>query len=116
MVVTSDGTAFQVWDASTGRPVGLPRSCHGVVVNLAMGPAGTVYVEESPVTDAQWGHRHIVWKEAASRRIVVPETGPGGIASFSPDGRYPDLGGRDSGRLWDVSVDPPHGAHETGSE
>ncbi len=66
-VVTSERTAFQVWDASTGRPVGSPGSCRGIVVNLAMGPHGTVYVEESPVPDAEWGHRHIVWKEAPSR-------------------------------------------------
>ena len=107
MVVTSEGTSFQVWDASTGLPVGSARSCHGLVVNIAMGPSGTVYVEESPVADADWGHRHIVWKEAASRRFTVPETGPRSIATFSPDGRYLYLGGIHSGRLWDLSEDPP---------
>jgi WD40 repeat protein len=112
LVVTSEGTTFQVWDASTGRPAGVPRSCHGVVVNVAMGPAGTVYVEESPVPDAEWGHRHVVWKEAASRRVAVPEMGPGGVATFSPDGRYLYVGSRQSGRLWDLSEDLPRARPE----
>jgi WD40 repeat protein len=132
MVVTSEGTTFQVWDASTGRPAGIPRPCHGLVVTVAMGPAGAVYVEESPVPDADWGHRHIVWKDAASRRVGVPEmvlggvatfspdirgsglwvykdseVGLGGVATFNPDGRYLFVGGRHSGRLWDLSEDPP---------
>jgi WD40 repeat protein len=108
MVVSSEGTAFQVWDTSTARRLGSPRPCHGVVVTLAMGPAGAVYVEESPAEGTDWGHRHVVWKEeTAGRRIGVPETGVGGVARFSPDGRYLYIGGPRTGRLWDVSEDPP---------
>jgi len=112
MVVTSEGTTFQVWDASTGRPVGKPRSCHGLVVTVALGPASMVYVEESPAPNADWGHRHIVWKEAASRRVGIPEQVPGGVATFSSDGRYLYLGGRQAGRLWDLSEDPPRSRPE----
>jgi len=110
--VTSDGTTFRTWDSTTGRPVGVPQACQGHVVAIAMGPAGTVYVEEAPAPDADWGHRHIVWKESASRRVGVPETEPGGVATFSPDGRYLYVGGRRSGRLWDLSEDPPRAKSE----
>ncbi len=132
MVVTSEGTTFQVWDTSTGRPVGPPRPCHGLIVTLAMGPAGVVYVEESPAPGAESGHRHIVWKEAVSHLLgVLPQKGLGSVAAFTPDGRYlfvggsqpggavavgaveaPDgrylfVGGRRTGRFWDVSEEPP---------
>ncbi len=106
-VVTSERTSFQVWDASTGGPVGSPGSCRGIVVKVAMGPHGTIYVEESPASDAEWSHRHIVWKEGTSRHVQLPETRPGGVAAFSPDGRYLYVGGRHAGRLWDLSEDPP---------
>ncbi len=49
---------------------------------------------------------------SAKPRIEVPETQPGGVAAFSRDGRYLYIGGRHSGRLWDLSEDPPRGRPE----
>jgi WD40 repeat protein len=113
MLVTSEGTTLQVWDASTGRPVGGPRSCSGAVAAVAMGPGGMVYVEEAPDPNAEMGHRHVVWKEAPPRPSVIPEREPGMVAKFSPDGRYLFVGGNRSGRLWDLSADPPRSRPES---
>jgi WD40 repeat protein len=106
-VVTSEGTTIRVWDCTTGRPDSVPQACQGHIVGVALGPTGMVYVEESPVPHADWGHRHVVLKDTAGKRVVVPEQEPGGVVIFSPDGRHLYIGGRRSGRLWDVFEDPP---------
>jgi WD40 repeat protein len=107
MVVTSEETAIRVWACTTGRPDSVPQACQGHVVGVALGPTGMVFVEESPVSHADWGHRHVVLKDTAGKRVVVPEQEPGGVVTFSPDGRHLYIGGRRSGRLWDVFEDPP---------
>jgi WD40 repeat protein len=106
-VVTSEGSTIRIWDCTTGHSVSGPKACQGQVVAVALGPTGMVYVEESPVPHADWGHRHVVWKDIAGKRVIVPEQEPGGVVSFSPDGRHLYIGGQRSGRLWDVSEDPP---------
>jgi tetratricopeptide (TPR) repeat protein len=96
----------RLWDAATGRPIGMPMEHSGWVYSASFSPDGRSILTGSGDTTAR------IWDSATGRPLGPPLEHPGGVTSvaFSPDGRsiltaYGDI----AARLWDAATGQPIG-------
>ena len=99
-ILTGGLRKAQLWDAVTGRAVGLPMRQEATIVAAAFSPDGATVL-----TAGETGGR--LWDAATGAAISHPTfPHPKGALSvaFSPDGRLVLTGGNDdTARLWDAA-------------
>jgi WD40 repeat protein/serine/threonine protein kinase len=101
-----DKQQAQVWDCSTGKPVGAPLRHGAGVYQAAFSPDGSRVVTASGDTTAR------VWNVATGEPVTPPLRHDKGVpyASFSPDGRRVVTSSWDGTvRLWDATTGKPAG-------
>ncbi|HEX7837238.1 MAG TPA: hypothetical protein VF469_07225, partial [Kofleriaceae bacterium] len=82
VVTASDDQTARVWDAATGKPLGVPLTHKATVLSAAFSPDGTRVVTASVDGTAR------VWDAATSKPLGAPLTHQAKVrsAAFSPDG------------------------------
>jgi WD40 repeat protein len=111
----SRGRLAQIWDASTGKPIGKPLRGHTLTINTAaFSPDGTRIVTTSADNTAR------IWDASTGEPVGKPLTGhlgPVFCGVFSPDGRRIVTGSYDrTARLWDAATGEPVGEPLKGHE
>jgi WD40 repeat protein len=103
VVTTNDGPSCDVWDASTGRPLGSLDGDKGSVNHAAFSRDGKWIVTSSSDGTAR------VWDAATRRSIALLRHGaPVALAEFSPDGKTVITAGLDEkARLWEARTGEP---------
>ncbi len=95
-----DNTA-RLWDAATGKPIGVLAGHEGAVWSVAFSPDGTRIVTGSADNSAR------VWDAATGNqlRVLAGYEGIVWAVAFSPDGRRVLTGSGDrTARLWDAAT------------
>jgi WD40 repeat protein/serine/threonine protein kinase len=104
-VVTMDGDKIvRVWDAATGKPLGLPLAHQGAVGSAAFSPDGSRVVTASVDQTAR------VWDAATGKPLGLPLAHQGAVesAAFSPDGSRIVTASADmTARVWDAATGKP---------
>ncbi|HEX7836443.1 MAG TPA: hypothetical protein VF469_03220, partial [Kofleriaceae bacterium] len=98
----SDDQTARVWDAATGKPLGVPLTHQGSVRSAAFSPDGTRVVTASLDKTAR------VWDAATGRPLGVPLTHQDAVvsAAFSPDGtRVVTASDDQTARVWEIPLD-----------
>jgi tetratricopeptide (TPR) repeat protein len=100
---SEDWTA-RLWDAATGRPLGLPMTHQSVVGAVAFGPDGRTVLTGSRDRTAR------LWDAATGRPLGTPMTHQDWVSAvaYSPDGKTVLTGGG-TARLWDAATGRPLG-------
>jgi len=104
-VLTSsfDNTA-RLWDAASGKPIGLPIEHQSAVMSVAFSPDGKAVITGS------WDKTARLWDAASGKPIGSPLAHQDAVraVAFSPDGRAV-LTASDDGtaRLWDAATGKP---------
>jgi WD40 repeat protein/serine/threonine protein kinase len=102
----SEDSSARLWDAATGRPLGLPLIHQGQVCALAYSPDGKTVLTGSFDNTAR------LWDAATGRPLGLPMThraAPVAVA-YSPDGKTVLTGSWDNtARLWDATTGRPLG-------
>jgi hypothetical protein len=98
--------AARLWDAATGRSLGLPMRHGGLVQAVAFSPDGQTLLTGSDDTTAR------LWQAATGRPVgpVLRHEGMVRAAAFSPDGQIILTGSDEkTARLWDAATGRPLG-------
>ena len=108
LVSGSDDYTLRLWDAATGKPIGLPLQGHtNWVISVAFSPDGRRIVSVSSDNTLR------LWDAASGQPIGPPLQGHTNSVSsvaFSPDGRRIVSGSLDNTlRLWDAATGQPIG-------
>jgi roadblock/LC7 domain-containing protein len=106
VVTASEDQTAQVWDASSGRPVGEPLRHDSWVSAASFSPDGHWVVTASEDKTAR------VWEAASGRPVGEPLRHDGQVnaASFSPDGRWVVTASVDrTARVWEAASGRPVG-------
>jgi WD40 repeat protein len=109
IVSGSADSTLRLWDASSGRPIGMPLQGHPYSVNsVAFSPDGRRIVSGSGDNTLR------LWDASSGRQIGSPLQGHTGMVvsvAYSPDGRRIVSGSHDNTlRLWDASSGQPIGS------
>ncbi|GAA0971904.1 hypothetical protein GCM10009555_024050 [Acrocarpospora macrocephala] len=90
----------RLWDVRGCRAIGDPLDNGDAVWDVAFGPDGGYLVTASSNGTLQ------LWDMATRRRLGDPRPHPGGVkaVAFSPDGKTVASAGRDSARLWAMTL------------
>jgi WD40 repeat protein len=99
VLTASDDRSAKVWDAETGRPVGLPMTHFDIVEQAAFSPDGL------RVATASWDKTARVWDARTGQPLTEPlrHDGPVYGVHWSPDGRRLLTSSTDgTARLWEV--------------
>jgi WD40 repeat protein len=107
VLTTSHDHTSQVWDVSTGRPVGPPLSHKYYATAGAFSPDGKVVVTGGWTGD----NTARLWRVGTGEAIGLPmqhEAGVGTVA-FSPDGKTIVTGSGEKVRFWDAETGRPSG-------
>jgi WD40 repeat protein/serine/threonine protein kinase len=102
---SEDNTA-RLWDAATGKAIGMPIEHKGAVLAVAFSPDGKVALTGSRDNTAR------LWDAVTGRSIGSPleHRGPVVAVAFSPDGKAALTGSLDNtARLWDAATGKPIG-------
>ena len=95
----SDDSTARLWDAATGRPIGIPMAHQGQVRAVAFSPDGKTVLTGSSDKTAR------LWDAATGRPIGTPLNHKATVfaVAFSPDGKAVLTGSSDkTARLWPV--------------
>jgi WD40 repeat protein/energy-coupling factor transporter ATP-binding protein EcfA2 len=108
IVTASQDKTARVWDAETGKPIGVPLRGHeDVVYSAAFSPNG------KRIVTASWDDTARIWDAETGKPIGEPLNGHGKTvfsATFSPDGRRIVTASRDdTARIWDAETGKPIG-------
>jgi WD40 repeat protein/tRNA A-37 threonylcarbamoyl transferase component Bud32 len=106
LLTGSAARAAQVWDAATGKPIGVPLNQRGGVYALAFSPDGKVVLTGGSDSTAQ------LWNTTTGKTLGPPMTNQGAVyaVAFSSDGKTALTGSSDkTARLWDTATGKPIG-------
>jgi len=100
LVTGSDDRTAQLWDATTGEPIGSPLSHGGEVIAVAFTPDGRTILTACLDKSVR------LWDAATGQLIAPPiHHGWGNAVAFSPDGKTFLAGCSDgTARLWDTAT------------
>jgi eukaryotic-like serine/threonine-protein kinase len=101
LVATACGDTAQVWDAGTGRPIGLPLRHTARIHAAALSPDGRLLLTGGDDRVAR------LWETATGRPVGPPLDHAGQVehVAFSPDGKVALTGAKDgTARLWDTAT------------
>jgi WD40 repeat protein len=106
VVTASEAVTARVWDAATGKAVGLPLKHTGALLHAEFSPDGRRVVTASKDGTAR------VWDATTGQAVGPPLRHGDGIwirhAAFSPDGRrVVTAGGDGQARVWDTDTGRP---------
>jgi len=107
VVTASDDDTAQVWEADTGRPVGVPMRHKRAVYSAAFSPDGR------RVVTASGDHTAQVWEADTGKPVGTPMQHKDIVysAMFSPDGRRVVTASSDpTAQVWDADTGKPVGA------
>jgi WD40 repeat protein len=99
VVTGSDDTTARLWEAATGKGIGLPLQHQGEVVAVAFSPNGKMLLTASRDNKAR------LWDAATGNAIGPPLQHQGAVlaVAFSPDGNTMFTGSQDNtSRVWEV--------------
>ena len=106
VITGSDDKTAQLWDAATGRPLGLPMTHQEQVSSVAFSPDGKTVITGS------WDRTARLWDATTGQPLGLPLTHMDLVmaVSFSPDGKTVLTGSLDkTARLWDATTGQPLG-------
>ena len=104
MAVTSFGAEARIWNATTGKLIGVPLVHGEIITSLAINTDETMIVTGGKDNTAR------LWDASTGKAIgpPLPHELEVGVVTFSPDSRPVFTGGNDV-RLWDASTGKPLG-------
>jgi WD40 repeat protein len=107
LVTTGGDRLARLWEADTGRPLGVPLPHQDEITSVAFDPTGKYVLTASLDRSAR------LWEVATGRRAAAPLYHAEAIhsAQFAPDGRHVVTASQDgTARIWDVAAPAPQGA------